>query len=75
MLAPPKLAALTVGGPPVPVPPTPTVLADIPVRWCAFDGGGLTPAPVDGQALDSGGGGHDLDQARRLAVESQIRAK
>lgn len=27
-----------------------------PVRWCAFDGGGHTPAPVDGQAVDSGGG-------------------
>lgn len=27
-----------------------------PVRWCAFDGGGHTPAPVDGQAMDSGGG-------------------
>jgi poly(3-hydroxybutyrate) depolymerase len=27
-----------------------------PVRWCAFDGGGHTPAPVDGQAIDSGGG-------------------
>jgi poly(3-hydroxybutyrate) depolymerase len=27
-----------------------------PVRWCAFDGGGHTPAPVDGAAIDSGGG-------------------
>jgi hypothetical protein len=26
------------------------------VRLCAFDGGGHTPAPVDGQAIDSGGG-------------------
>lgn len=27
-----------------------------PVRWCPFDGGGHTPAPVDGQSIDSGGG-------------------
>jgi poly(3-hydroxybutyrate) depolymerase len=27
-----------------------------PVRWCAFDGGGHTPAPVDGDTNGSGGG-------------------
>jgi poly(3-hydroxybutyrate) depolymerase len=27
-----------------------------PVEWCAFDGGGHTPAPVDGSANGSGGG-------------------
>jgi poly(3-hydroxybutyrate) depolymerase len=27
-----------------------------PVRWCAFDGGGHTPAPVDGDSNGSGGG-------------------
>lgn len=27
-----------------------------PVRWCAFDGGGHTPAAVEGSAVDSGGG-------------------
>ena len=27
-----------------------------PVRWCAFDGGGHTPAPVDGSTAASGGG-------------------
>jgi poly(3-hydroxybutyrate) depolymerase len=27
-----------------------------PVRWCAFDGGGHTPAPVDGSASGYGGG-------------------
>jgi poly(3-hydroxybutyrate) depolymerase len=30
--------------------------AGYPVRWCAFDGGGHTPAPVDGAADASGGG-------------------
>jgi poly(3-hydroxybutyrate) depolymerase len=30
--------------------------AGYPVRWCAFDGGGHTPAPVDGQTSASGGG-------------------
>ncbi|MEO7777621.1 MAG: hypothetical protein ABIY63_08820 [Fibrobacteria bacterium] len=27
-----------------------------PVRWCAFDGAGHSPAPVDGSTSDSGGG-------------------
>lgn len=27
-----------------------------PVEWCAFDGGGHTPAPVDGSTEGSGGG-------------------
>jgi poly(3-hydroxybutyrate) depolymerase len=27
-----------------------------PVRWCAFDGAGHSPAPVDGTTSDSGGG-------------------
>jgi poly(3-hydroxybutyrate) depolymerase len=27
-----------------------------PVEWCAFDGGGHSPAPVDGSANGSGGG-------------------
>jgi poly(3-hydroxybutyrate) depolymerase len=27
-----------------------------PVRWCAFDGGGHSPAPVDGSSNGSGGG-------------------
>jgi len=27
-----------------------------PVEWCAFDGGGHTPAPVDGSTNGSGGG-------------------
>ncbi|MEJ2427164.1 MAG: hydrolase, partial [Candidatus Thiodiazotropha sp.] len=27
-----------------------------PVRWCAFDGGGHTPAPVDGTNSAYGGG-------------------
>jgi poly(3-hydroxybutyrate) depolymerase len=27
-----------------------------PVRWCAFNGGGHTPAPVDGETNGSGGG-------------------
>jgi poly(3-hydroxybutyrate) depolymerase len=30
--------------------------AGYPVRWCAFDGGGHSPAPVDGDANGSGGG-------------------
>jgi poly(3-hydroxybutyrate) depolymerase len=30
--------------------------AGYPIRWCAFDGGGHTPAPVDGQTSASGGG-------------------
>lgn len=30
--------------------------AGYPVRWCAFDGGGHTPAPLDGQTSDYGGG-------------------
>jgi poly(3-hydroxybutyrate) depolymerase len=30
--------------------------AAYPVQWCAFRGGGHTPAPVDGQTSDSGGG-------------------
>lgn len=27
-----------------------------PVRWCAFDGAGHSPAPIDGSTSDSGGG-------------------
>ncbi len=30
--------------------------AGYPVEWCAFDGAGHSPAPVDGQNNDSGGG-------------------
>jgi poly(3-hydroxybutyrate) depolymerase len=30
--------------------------AGYPVEWCAFDGAGHSPAPVDGQSNDSGGG-------------------
>jgi poly(3-hydroxybutyrate) depolymerase len=30
--------------------------AGYPTRWCAFNGGGHTPAPVDGSSNDSGGG-------------------
>jgi poly(3-hydroxybutyrate) depolymerase len=30
--------------------------AGYPVEWCAFDGGGHTPAPVDGSTSGSGGG-------------------
>jgi poly(3-hydroxybutyrate) depolymerase len=48
-------------------PPQPTGLTHVctkfqgckagyPVEWCAFDGGGHTPAPVDGDTNGSGGG-------------------
>lgn len=32
------------------------IAREYPVEWCAFNGGGHTPAPVDGDSNGSGGG-------------------
>jgi poly(3-hydroxybutyrate) depolymerase len=43
-----------------------------PVRWCAFDGGGHTPAPVDGSGDASGGGDKTWTKAEAWSFFTQF---
>jgi len=43
-----------------------------PVRWCAFDGGGHTPAPVDGSTSSSGGGDRSWTKAEAWKFFTQF---
>ena len=46
--------------------------AGYPVRWCAFDGGGHTPAPVDGDTNASGGGDRTWTKAEAWKFFTQF---
>lgn len=43
-----------------------------PVRWCAFDGAGHSPAPVDGSTSDSGGGDRTWTKAEAWSFFTQF---
>jgi poly(3-hydroxybutyrate) depolymerase len=43
-----------------------------PVEWCAFGGAGHSPAPVDGQSSDSGGGDKTWTKAEVWAFFTQF---
>jgi poly(3-hydroxybutyrate) depolymerase len=44
-----------------------------PTRWCAFRGGGHTPAPVDGSTSDSGGGDKSWTKAEVWKFFTQFK--